>query len=107
MQSKPTVIIVDNSCSDHDPVSIYLACHGYPILLTHDEYDASEMLADSLPETILLDYTAGNATPKGFASLSRSINPYMPFMVMNGVDDIDLKAHAAGCRFFVKKSLAA
>ena len=102
MQSKPTIIIVDNGDDDHEPVSLYLACQGYPVMVAQSRDDALEIMTECLPDTILLDYRA-NGTPDGFITFARTINPYMPFVLMNGIDDIDLKAHTHECRFFVKK----
>ena len=103
MTTKPLVLIVDNEPDIHEVVQVFLEANGYPVKVAETGTQAIKVLTESPPDTILLDYRVPGLTPDGFIKIARSTNQHLPVILMSGIDDIDRKAEALGCEFYIKK----
>lgn len=111
LSKKPLILVVDDSSTIRKLVSITLSEKGYDVVMAPDGVEGIKLVAERLPDLILLDINmprlSGFKLCSFFKKHQRTAN--IPVIMLSGNDGLidKLRSKIKGCDAFIRKPFAA
>ena len=100
--SKP-IVFVEDDADCREIIDLAVTLEGYSVSVAKDHQEALDLLTNTQPKIVFIDYYGVSSNLKGFVQQIRELHPAVPIVLMTGARNPDEKTRELGLKEYIGK----